>query len=110
MASPTTKALTVAGKVSVFGFLDNIPIWRDLPYPIKGTLLRGFKAGLSAFIAIVLAAATAGTLFPMEWGPAVALVLIPLIQAADKYIREWNIEKEIEAEDALDEDLELPVG
>jgi len=80
-----------AGSVSLFGWLDRIPVWANLPYPIKGALLRGLKAAASAFVGVILAAATAGTLFPATWGPLIVLVTVPILQSVDKYIREWNI-------------------
>lgn len=90
----TNQALEAANNVSIFGWLENIDAWNNLPYPIKGALLRGLKAGLSVAIGGLLAAATAGTLFPASWGPLIVLVSVPILQAADKYIREWNIDNE----------------
>lgn len=92
--SVTKTALTTAGKVSLFGWLENLGFWKALPYPVKGALLRGLKAGLSVLVAALLTAATAGTLFPVAWGPSVILILTMALQAADKFIREWNIDTE----------------
>ena len=83
--------------ISLFGWLDNIPFWRDLPYPTKGALLRALKAGLSAAVAILLAAATEGTLYPADWSPIVALAITALLQGADKFLRETAIAKEVDA-------------
>src|SRR6185369_6538840 len=92
----STKAvvLQAVGNVSIFGWLENLDFWKALPYPIKGALLRGLKAGLSVIVAALLTAATAGTLFPVTWGPAVIVLLTTALQALDKYIREWNIDVE----------------
>ena len=64
-------------KISLFGWLDRIPWWSNLPYPTKGALLRALKAGLSVAVGILLAAATAGTLYPSESGPLTILVNLP---------------------------------
>lgn len=86
------KLFGAIGSVPVFGWLDSIPVWANLPYPIKGALLRAIKASAAAAVGVILSAATAGTLFPASWGPLIVLVTIPILQAVDKYIREWNIE------------------
>lgn len=78
----------------MFGWLDAIPFWRDLPYPTKGALLRALKAALSVFIGILVAAATEGILFPPEWSPIVVLAITSVLQAVDKFIRETRIEAE----------------
>ena len=81
---------------SLFGWLDNIPFWRDLPYPTKGALLRAMKAALSVFVSILLAAALQGLLFPPEWSPMFVLVVTSLLQAVDKFLRETEIAKDAE--------------
>jgi hypothetical protein len=91
---PTGVLLTTANKVNIFGWLESVPVWRDLPYPIKGALLRALKVALSGGIAVLVTAASAGTLFPAAWGTQVAVILTAILTAADKYIREWNIEEE----------------
>lgn len=84
--------------ISLFGWLDRIPFWRDLPYPVKGGLLRLLKALLSGLVGVLLAAATAGTLLPATASPIVVLLVTAGLQAADKYLRERKI-----AQDAIDE-------
>lgn len=88
------------GKVSIFGWLENLDLWKSLPYPVKGAVLRGLKAGLAVLVSALLVAATAGTLFPMAWGPVVIGLLTMGLQGVDKYIREWNISEEDKAENA----------
>jgi len=83
--------------ISLFGWLDNIPFWRDLPYPTKGALLRALKAGLSVTVGILLAAVTGGILFPAEFSPLVVLVVTSVLQALDKFLRENDLEKEMNA-------------
>ena len=78
---------------SLFGWLEKIPYWDKLRYPIKGGLLRFLKAGLAAVISYFIAQAAAGTLYPPEWSLYVTGLLTAGLQAADKYIREWNIEE-----------------
>jgi hypothetical protein len=80
--------------ISLFGWLDNIPVWRDLPYPTKGALLRALKAGLSVAVGILLAAATQGILFPAEWSPMVVLAITAILQAVDKFLRETQVANE----------------
>ncbi len=99
----TNTALTTAGSVSLFGWLDNLPVWRDLPYPIKGAMLRGAKAALSFITAYLLTQIASGTLFPPELNVTVTLMLTTLIQFADKYIREWNIDQTEQETDTTEE-------
>lgn len=97
--------LQTVGKVSIFGWLENLDLWKRLPYPVKGAVLRGLKAGLSLMISTLLVAATAGTLFPMAWGPVVIGMLTMGLQGVDKFIREWNIADELE-----EQGVEIPEG
>ena len=75
-------------RVSIFGWLDRIPFWANLPYPIKGALLRALKAAASAGVGVLVVAATEGLLFPIGTGPLVVLVITMLLQSLDKYLRE----------------------
>jgi hypothetical protein len=77
----------------MFSWLDNIPFWRDLPYPTKGALLRAMKAALSVAVGILLTAALGGILFPPTWSPLVILAITAILQAVDKFLRETAIEK-----------------
>lgn len=83
---------------SLFGWLDNIPWWRDLPYPAKGALLRAFKSALSVIVAAILTLVTGGLLFPATMDPAMVVfftaVLTSFLQGIDKYLRESAIEKD----------------
>lgn len=81
----------------MFGWLDNIPFWRDLPYPTKGALLRAMKAALSVLVATLLTAATAGLLFPATWSPIIIIAITSILQAVDKFLRETEIAKELNA-------------
>jgi hypothetical protein len=83
--------------ISLFGWLENIPFWRDLPYPTKGALLRAFKAALSVAVGILVAALAQGILLPPETSPWIALVVAALLQGLDKYLREAEIAKEADA-------------
>lgn len=85
----------------MFGWLDRFQWWRDLPYPTKGALIRAVKAGLSVAVGILLTAATAGILFPVEASPWVVLVVTAVLQAIDKYLREAAIAKEAAAAEAV---------
>lgn len=80
--------------ISLFGWLDRIPFWRDLPYPTKGALLRAIKAGLSVAVGILLAALTAGILLPAEASPWVVLIVTAVLQGVDKFLRENEIAKD----------------
>ena len=77
----------------MFSWLDKIPVWRDLPYPTKGALLRAIKAGLSVFVGILVAALAQGILLPPEASPWVVLIVASVLQAVDKFLRENSIEK-----------------
>jgi hypothetical protein len=85
---------------SLFGWLDNIPFWHDLSYPVKSAWLRAFKSGLSVAVGILLAAATQGILLPATWSPLVILVVTMLLQSVDKYLRENSIANAAAASDA----------
>jgi len=79
---------------SLFGWLDNIPFWANLPYPTKGALLRALKAAASVGVGILLAAATDGILLPAGTGPLTVLVVTTVLQSVDKFLRETEIAKE----------------
>ena len=85
---------------SLFGWLDKIPFWRDLPYPTKSALLRAIKSALSVFISILLTAALQGVLFPVGWSPVIVIAITAVLQAVDKFLRETEIAKEVAASDA----------
>jgi hypothetical protein len=83
----------------MFGWLDNIPWWRDLSYPTKGALMRAIKAALSVIVGILLTAALQGVLFPATWSPLIVIAITALLQAADKFIRETSIANAVAAND-----------
>jgi hypothetical protein len=94
-------------KISLFGWLDRIPFWRDLSYTLKGSLLRGLKAGAAVTVGIILAAATQGLIFPATMSPITVLVVTTVLQAVDKYLRESNASddlKEVPLTDAIPDD------
>ena len=99
--------------MSLFGWLERIPWWRDLSYPVKGALLRAFKAALSVIVSAVLTLVTAGLLFPETMDPALVVlltaVLTSVLQGLDKYLRESSLEKEALANPAILGD-DLPDG
>lgn len=80
--------------ISLFGWLEKIPFWRDLPYPTKGALLRAFKAALSVFVGILVAALAQGILLPPETSPWIALLVAAILQGLDKFLRETEIAKD----------------
>lgn len=80
---------------SVDGILKKIlPGYDEATYKVSGAVLRAAKAGLSVAVGMLLAAATAGTLFPVGFSPLVVLAVTMGLQGIDKFIREWNVEKE----------------
>lgn len=80
--------------ISVFGQLEKIDKFAELSYKNKGTIIRFLKSAGSLAVSALLVAATGGTLFPVEWSPAVIIVLTAGLQAADKWFRENAVEKE----------------
>jgi len=92
--------------MSLFGWLENIPWWRDLSYPAKGALLRAFKAALSVIVAAVLTLVTGGLLFPATMDPAMVVfftaLLTSFLQGIDKYLRESALEKKMLTDGAVD--------
>lgn len=83
--------------ISLFGWLEKFPLWRNLPYPTKSSILRAAKAGLSVAVAILLTAATQGILFPATVSPMIVLIITSILQAVDKFLRETQVEKEANA-------------
>jgi hypothetical protein len=84
--------------MSLFGWLDKIPFWRDLPYPTKGALLRAIKAGLSVAVGILVAALAQGILLPSDASPWVVLIVTAVLQGVDKFLRENAIANEANAD------------
>lgn len=85
---------------SLFGWLDAIPWWRNLPYPTKGALQRALKAGLSVIVATLLVAATGGVLFPATWSPVIIIAITTVLQSVDKFLREAQLANEVKTTDA----------
>lgn len=85
---------------SLFGWMDSIPWWRDLSYPVKGALLRAAKAAISVIVGILVAAATEGLLFPEGTSPIIILVITMVLQSVDKFLREVEAAKELGPEAA----------
>jgi hypothetical protein len=77
-------------------WLDTLPIWKNLPYPIKSALIRAVRAGLAGIVGILVAALAAGTLIPVGTSPIVVVVVTLVLQGLDKYLREKNIATEAE--------------
>lgn len=73
----------------MFGWLDRF----NLSYKFKGAIIRAIKAGLAASIGVLVAALTAGTLLEPETAPWVVIIVTVVIQALDKFVREFNIER-----------------
>lgn len=84
--------------ISLFGWLEKIPVWRDLPYPTKGALLRAFKAALSVFVGILVAALAQGILLPADASPWIVLIVTAVLQGLDKFLREAAIADEANAD------------
>lgn len=84
--------------ISLFGWLEKIPFWRDLPYPTKGALLRAIKAALSVFVGILVAALAQGILLPPDVSPWIVLVVTAVLQGLDKFLRESAIANEANAD------------
>jgi TRAP-type mannitol/chloroaromatic compound transport system permease large subunit len=78
---------------SLFGWLDRFAFWQSMSYKTKGAIIRAVKAGLSAAVAVLLAAQLAGTLLPEGTGVYTAIVITMVLQGIDKFIRELNIER-----------------
>lgn len=80
---------------SIDGILERvIPGYKGAAYKVRGAVLRAVKAGLSAAVGVLVAAAVSGTLFPVGFAPAIVVLTTMGLQALDKFIREWKIEDE----------------
>lgn len=93
---------------SLFGWLDKFNFWKNLSYPQKGAILRALKAGASAIVGVLLAALTDGTLLPAGSSPVTIIAVTALLQAADKFIREWQDAKDIPPGVPVDTDATVP--
>lgn len=93
--------------ITIFGHLEKIERFANLSYKNKGAIIRFLKAAAAVIVAGLLTAATAGVLFPAEFSPITVIFLTAALQAADKWLRERNIEKEAEEpqEDVADGEL-----
>lgn len=81
--------------MSIDGILEKIiPGYKNATYKVRGAVLRAAKAGLSAGVGVLLAAATAGTLFPEGFAPAIVVLTTMGLQSLDKFIRELKVEDE----------------
>lgn len=80
--------------MSLFGWLESIPFWANLPYKTKGALLRAMKAALSVFVGVLVAALAQGILLPPEASPWIVLIVTAVLQGLDKFLRESAIEAE----------------
>lgn len=69
-----------------FTLLEKTPIGNLTPTQ-KAVIYRALKAAVATFISILLAAATAGVLFPVEWSPVVIIAITTILQAIDKALR-----------------------
>lgn len=81
--------------ISLFGWLDSIPGFAGLSYKFKGAAIRAIKVGLSGAIGFLLASATDGSIFPVGASPYIIVVVTMGLTSIDKFIREWNIEKDL---------------
>jgi hypothetical protein len=70
-----------------YTLLEKVPAWANLNPATKAVLLRAIKAAVATFISILLAAATAGVLFPVEWSPVVVIAITTILQTIDKALR-----------------------
>jgi hypothetical protein len=70
-----------------YTLLEKIPFLANLTPAQKAILYRALKAAMATFISILLAAATAGVLFPVEWSPVIVIAITTLLQAIDKALR-----------------------
>lgn len=69
-----------------FTLLERTPLGNMTPEQ-KAVIYRAMKAAVATFISILLAAATAGVLFPVEWSPVVVIAITTILQAIDKALR-----------------------
>lgn len=81
--------------VSVFGWLDRIPVWNALPYQWKGAILRALKAALSGVIGVALTIPLVGL------NPLVVVIIASGLQGLDKAVREWRIDQDLSAANAI---------
>lgn len=93
--------------ITIFGHLEKIGKFADLSYKNKGAIIRFLKAAAAVAVAGLLTAATAGLLFPVEFSPMAIIFITAALQAADKWLRENNVEKQAEEpqEDVVDGEL-----
>jgi len=70
-----------------------IPLISQLSTALQGALVRGARGVVSAIMAVLVANATAGTLFPREWGQVTTILLVGAVLAVDKWLRGKGLEE-----------------
>jgi uncharacterized membrane protein YccC len=70
-----------------YTLISKIPLFNQLPPATQAVLLRALKAAVATAVAILLAAALGGVLFPADWSPVLVIAVTTLLQAIDKWLR-----------------------
>lgn len=70
-----------------YWLLEKISLFTNRSPATQAVILRALKAGVATVVAILLAAAAAGVLFPPEWSPVLIIAITVILQAIDKWLR-----------------------
>jgi hypothetical protein len=70
-----------------YWLLEKINLFANRSEATQEVILRALKAGVATIVAILLAAAASGVLFPAEWSPLVVIAITVILQAVDKWLR-----------------------
>ena len=84
-----------------YWLLEKISLFTNLSPASQAVILRALKTAVATFVAILLTAATAGVLFPVEWSPLLVITLTTVLQSFDKWLR--SIPDEPPATDEINE-------
>jgi hypothetical protein len=70
-----------------YWLLEKVSVFTNLTPSNQAVILRALKTAVATFVAILLTAATAGILFPIEWSPLLVISITTILQAIDKWLR-----------------------
>jgi uncharacterized membrane protein len=82
--------------IGIQKFLDlvwKLPIVAQLKGALQDASVSAVRGIIGAVMAVLVANAAAGTLFPKEWGQVTIVILVGFVLAVDKWLREKGLEQ-----------------
>jgi hypothetical protein len=69
-----------------------LPIVAQLRGAVQAAVVRGLRGVVGSFMAVIIANAVAGTLFPAQWDQFTVVMLTGFVLGFDKWLRDHNLE------------------